>query len=461
MTPRPFQSRALESLRANVREGKRAVVLVSPTGSGKTCMGAVVAASHVARGGRVAWLAHRTELVDQAVRTLEGFGLLVGARGRNATAPVQVCMRQTIAARGQAPDATLVVSDECHHDGDHVGWSDTVRAYRAAGAVVIGLTATPERGDGAALEGYEAIVTAAQIRELQELGLLVPLRIRAPSRALGSKYIAQRPVDAYLEAARGRSAVVFAPHLVAAEEYVRDFKALGVPAKLVSGETPEEERSATLRLFATGALPVVVNVQVLTEGFDAPRCSCVIVARGCGSQGLWIQMVGRGLRPAQGKRDCVLLDLRGLTHVHGRPDADREYSLDGEGIRLAGGNPVQERLCKVCGAPLGDSLTCLECGKEHEQVTPKATGEPLSDWEEAWGAAKAVLNPGRIVLALAGIIKKSNDAAAAGKPWKDGAVTARFRAIFHRQPFPQEVVSANNLLRTAHNYEPVQRKLGT
>ena len=382
MTPRPFQLRALESCRAQVRSGKKAIVLVSPTGSGKTVMGAMAVASHVVRGGRVAWLAHRSELVDQAVSTLERFGLLVGARGRNGTAPVQVCMRQTIASRGTAPDATMVVSDECHHDGDHVGWSDTIRTYLGAGAFVLGLTATPERGDGAALEAYEAIVVGAQIRELQELGLLVPLRIRSPSKPLGSRYIAQKPVDAYLSAARGRSAVVFAPHLKAADDYCAEFRSLGVSAKVVSGDTPQAERDATLRLFANGTLPVVVNVNVLTEGFDAPRCSCVIVARGCGSQGLWIQMVGRALRPARDKVDALLLDLRGLTHIHGRPDADREYSLDGEGIQLAGGNPVLARMCKVCGAPLGDSLTCLECGKEHEQVTPKATGEALTDWRE-------------------------------------------------------------------------------
>src|SRR6516164_7766864 len=92
MQPRPFQSRALESCRAQFRAGKKAVLLVSPTGSGKTCMGAMMVASHVARGGKVSWLAHRIELVDQAAATLRGFGLAVGARGLAASAPVQVGM---------------------------------------------------------------------------------------------------------------------------------------------------------------------------------------------------------------------------------------------------------------------------------------------------------------------------------------------------------------------------------
>ena len=90
MTPRPFQLRALESCRAQVRAGKKAIVLVSPTGSGKTVMGALAVASHVARGGRVAWLAHRSELVDQATATLERFGLLVGARGRRTTSSPRI-----------------------------------------------------------------------------------------------------------------------------------------------------------------------------------------------------------------------------------------------------------------------------------------------------------------------------------------------------------------------------------
>jgi superfamily II DNA or RNA helicase len=400
-------------------------------------MGAMMVASHVARGGKVSWLAHRIELVDQAAATLESFGLSVGSRGRGASAPVQVGMVQTMVRRGAAPDATLVIADECHHHGESVSWSDLLRAYLGGGAHVVGLTATPSRADGQALHGFDALVVAAQIRELQALGLLVPLKIKAPGKTLGSKYIAQSPVDAYLENARGRSAVVFAPHIKAAEDYERDFRALGVTARIVTGETDDRERADTLSQFSRGLLPVVINVMVLTEGFDAPICSCVIVGRGCGSPGLWIQMVGRGLRPSPGKRDCLLLDLRGLTHLHGRPDADREYHLDGEGITLAGGAPVTERLCKVCGCPLGAETTCPECGKEHELVTPSATGEKLVDWREVLSQDP----PDKRASRLAKWMREARD-----KGWKPAAVMFKYKAVYGHWPDSNTRARAEGML---------------
>jgi superfamily II DNA or RNA helicase len=346
-------------------------------------------------------------------------------------------MVQTLTKRGTAPDATLVIADECHHHGESVTWSDLLRCYLDAGAHVVGLTATPARADDQALHGFDAIVVAAQISELQGLGLLVPLRIKAPSKTLGSKYIAQSPVDAYMQNARGRSTVVFAPHLKAADEYMQGFRAAGVIARVVSGETDERERRDTLGQFSRGLLPVVVNVNVLTEGFDAPVCSCVVVARGCGSQGLWIQMVGRGLRPHPGKTDCLLLDLRGLTHLHGRPDADRDYSLDGAGIQLTGGNPVSARLCKVCGAPLGDATTCPECGKEHELVTPRATGEALTDWREVIRTDP----PDKRAARLARWMQEGR-----AKGWKPAAVMFKFKAVYGHWPDANVRAKAEGML---------------
>jgi len=201
-----------------------------------------------------------------------------------------------------------------------------------------------------------------------------------------------------------------------------------------------------------GRVDVLVNVAVLTEGWDNPRCDCVIVARGCESEALWIQMVGRGLRPFEAKLDCLLLDLQGLTHTLGRPDAAATYSLEGAGITLATSADVGDRLCKVCKAPLGKSLVCVGCGKDHTPPVPRALDLELTDWQEGWEAAKSQLAPSRVILALAGILHKQELARSKGKLWKPGAAEFRFQMIFRRRPYPNEMAAARNMVRAAQNF---------
>lgn len=430
MILRPYQSRALDAVRAQFQAGKRAVVLVMPTGSGKTCVGSAMAGGHIGPvGRRVAFLVHRRELLDQAAAALRAAGLEVGCRGEGAGAPVQVATIQQLLARREAPEATLVLVDECHHMAKGGQWAELVRSYLAAKARIVGLTATPGRADDAALERFEGIVVGAQVSELQRLWIatggregLVPLRIKDPGKVLGPGKIAQAPVDAYLAFARGRSAAVFAPHTKAASEYRDGFMGLGVAAEFVTGKTPKPERDAILARFASGELPVLISVGVLTEGWDCPRCSCIIVARSVGSQVLWIQITGRGLRPFPGKTECLLLDLRGAVRALGRPDEDRVYALVGNGIALAK-QIAGPRLCRVCQLPLGELLVCPSCQAEHELETPVATGEKLVDYEAvAHEATKDVMKPRRDALSLAGMLAKYGDAKG----------LAMFRHIFKR-----------------------------
>jgi DNA repair protein RadD len=455
--PRDFQSRAMTSVGDCLRSGKRAVLLVSPTGSGKTCMGAMMVQRFVAAGKRVAWGAHRGELLDQAARTLRSFGLTVGLRGLGEGAQVQLGTFQEWTKRGQAPNADVFIPDEAHHMGDRVGWQMIPQTYRANGAIIVGLTATPSRADGRALPDFDDIVVAAQIRELQAQGLLVPLRWRGPSasQVIDSKHIAQTPVEAYLAECPGRCAVVFASNTVAAESFREGFEAAGIRARVVTGTMDREERARALVEHADGDTTVLLNVAVLTEGWDNPRCDCVIVARGCESPALWIQMAGRGLRPFAGKTNCMLLDLRGTAHTLGLPDAPAEYSLEGAGITILDAGPAGERICKLCKRPLDGELVCSECGTDHTPKVPKAVGAPLTDWEEGIAAAREGVKPSRMVSALAGIMHKAHEAEAKGKPWKRGAVEFRFSFIFKRRPFAHEMAAASNLVRAAEGYRRV------
>jgi hypothetical protein len=184
---------------------------------------------------------------------------------------------------------------------------------------------------------------------------------------------------------RDHKQVVFAPHIKAAEEYVRQFEEIGMRPALITGTTPKDQRDSTFVLFREGKVNPLVGCQVFTEGWDEPTVEVVSLAGKCASIGSLMQKVGRGLRPSPGKTRCVVLDLFGVTHTLGHPTMDREFRLVGEGI---GGPPVERirlNLCKRCGgAMLEDSDTCPKegCGWTRPGLeVPKELNERLEKWE--------------------------------------------------------------------------------
>lgn len=348
---RPYQARLVEETRAAYRDGGRAILIVLPTGGGKTRVGGEFVLSAVARGRRVLWLAHRRELVEQAYMRLRADGLedisVIAATARHlhrAGAAVQVASLQTLTARGDLPEADLVIFDEAHH---YVAadWHEFATHY--APAARLGLTATPQRSDGTPLGNlFDRLVVGATIQELQGEGFLVPCDVIAPEHNLKSN-VAQDPVSAWQQHAQGKSTVVFCRNVAHGEEVAEAFKAAGARAAFIDNKTPVILRKRALDNFQEGHLDVLVNVFVLTEGWDAPRAEVCILARSCGSAGMFLQIVGRVLRPAPGKERALLLDLSGAVHLHGLPDDDREYSLDGKGIRAK--KKASLRQCRLCG----------------------------------------------------------------------------------------------------------------
>lgn len=335
---RDYQRRTLEQTRAAYRAGKRSICVVSPTGSGKTRLGVEFVRGHLAKGGRVLWLAHRAELVAQAAERLfaEGLpdvGIIAAGIEPSPAAPVQVASTQTLIARDALPDASLVVLDEAHH---YVAAEWGAVAVHYASAIRLGLTATPERSDGKPLgDLFDALVVGATPRELTDLGHLIPCEVIGAKR-YRPRELAGNPVDRYLEHAAGRRAFLFAGTVEHAEDLAAEFVARGVPAACVSGETPSDERTRAVAAFRAGKVLVLCNVYVFTEGTDVPEAEVCILARGCGSASTYLQMVGRVLRPAPGKTSALLLDLVGAANKHGFPADERRYSLDGNrGIMLS------------------------------------------------------------------------------------------------------------------------------
>lgn len=358
LTLRPHQSRALDALREKLRAGSRAPLLVSPTGSGKSVIAAAIASLHLSKPSRsVVAIVPRLQLVEQLSADLARECPEGGWSVRTI---------QALQQSGERPPATLLIADEAHHYVS-AEWLPVVQHYRADPAcTVLGLTATPCRGDGTALgHAYDSLTVAATVRELTGAGYLVPCDVIGPGARSGA--MAEDPVAAYVTHGGGRRCIVFARDMAHSRLLASRFVAKGIACASVESDLSDDARAEALDRFRRGVVRVLVNCQILTEGFDDPSVEVVVLARGCAHAGTFLQIVGRGLRisPATGKARCTVLDLHGVVHDHGLPDDDRAYSLTGEAIAVAD-TGLAIRQCPQCGqvfrAEEFAAVGCPGCG---------------------------------------------------------------------------------------------------
>ena len=311
------------------------VCLVSPTGSGKTTMGAELAAR---LGGRICWVAHREELVAQAKATLDR---AFNAHGWGGPQELVVTTIQSL----KPYDCDWLFIDECPHYAADT-WSDittTIKHKRR-----IGLTAYPTRADGRGLHGlFDRLYVAAQYSQLIALGHICDCKIFGGPDLAGG--LAMDPLKAWKLHGSKRLTLAYAPSVEQARIWAEQFQAAGVRSDYVTAEDAPLERKAKLAAFARGEITVLWNVHILTEGVDIPQVSCILLARNVDSISLYMQIVGRGLRVHPCKADCVLIDLAGTYKKpgFGSPTEDRVYSLTGKAIRRA--NVLKLRQCIACG----------------------------------------------------------------------------------------------------------------
>jgi DNA repair protein RadD len=359
LTLHQFQQDAVAELERHIAEGRRRLLLVAPTGSGKTVIASELIRRWVAQYRRSLFLAHRREIIDQtsAKLTANGVrhGIIMSGVDPRPMEPVQVASIDTLLVRGvrstamDLPPADLLIFDEAHRARGRTR-EHLIGLYPEA--VLLGMTATPCRGDGRGLGNlFDVMVEAPQVAELIVGGYLVKSRVYAPvdpdlkgvRTEKGDYVISQLAgrmnTDALVggivehwhkhgEQRRGIAFAVDVAHSVA----IRDqFLRAGVPAEHLDGETPIPEREAILGRLASGETKVVSNCMVLTEGWDCPPVGCCILARPTKQMGLFRQMIGRVLRPAAGKSDAVILDHSGAVFRHGLPEDHVEWTLEVDG----------------------------------------------------------------------------------------------------------------------------------
>lgn len=389
---RDYQERAVNDVRAQFAAGHRSVLFQLATGGGKTYTAAYMVDGACHLNNSSLFIVNRVELLDQTVKSFNNLGVDCGiiAAGYtgNPCSLSQVASIDTLKRRiDRIRPPRLVIWDECRGIGS-AGW--TAVYNRFPDALHLGLDATPVRLDGRGLgEYFSVMVKGPSYSELMARGQLVPFRIFAPPGpdmagvrtqmgefAKGeTESVMDKPtltgdiVKHYCKYGAGKLALVFAVSRRHSEHIAETFRAAGIPAAHLDGDTEKTVRKAIVASFTRREILVLTNVNLFSAGFDVPGIEVIIDAAPSKSVAMVRQRWGRGSRPEPGKTDCVLLDHAGNVMRHGLPDMEIDWSLDGVDKRKSKAKPGSEpfRQCAACYAvyqPPGP--ICPYCGHVHQ-----------------------------------------------------------------------------------------------
>ena len=358
-TPRPYQ---LDVIRETIRQwyyGHQRLLVQLPTGAGKT----VIAAELVSRAGsnRVLYVVPSEEIFEQTYKKLLAVSvkpvrLTAGLRPPLGNAKYVLAMAQTLQNRMQDGlfsgwDPGIIIADECHRLLDQ--HYTTLRYFSRAKA--LGMTATPIRLDGKSMQDlWPMLIQGPSMSLLRSAKALVPVRtLELPlidpsrlkvkagdfdqtqlSRAFDNAHAAYLAALYWLQNARGRPTVAFCPSVKVSQTLADALKVIGVRAEHLDGNSSPRRRREVLEALENGQLELVTNCGLFVEGLDIPSVSCILVCTSTLSMAKWLQMVGRGMRPDEGKSDLLVID-HGLCRKRlGDPGADRDWSMGGAPIQM-------------------------------------------------------------------------------------------------------------------------------
>jgi superfamily II DNA or RNA helicase len=394
---RDYQRLCINEVRQAILAGYRKILIVAPTGSGKTVIAAQIVKLAADKMRRSMFLAHRRELIYQCADKLVHFGvdhgILMAGEFPYGAADVQVASIDTLRARCITtekvpfPDSDIVVVDEAHRSLAPT-YITLINHY--GDRVVIGLTATPIRGDGKGLGHiYDYMVQCPSIQELTDMGHLVPAVTFAPTivdltgvkivngdydpaelqARMNTRALVGDIVTHWYRLASDRPTVVFASGVKHSIHLRDEFGKMGAKVAHVDGDTPLPERKQMVRDLKEGQIQVVCNYGVLTEGFDEPTLAACVLARSTKHLGLYLQMAGRTLRPAADKKDSRIIDHSGNVYEHGFGSDERHWVLE-EGRALTTTKAERQLefdekkpiTCVRCATVYSGQLPCPHCG---------------------------------------------------------------------------------------------------
>ena len=339
---RPYQEAARQAIHGEWDQGRRKTLLVLPTGTGKTVVFASVAADQVRAGERVLILAHRGELLEQAADKIASFTGLkcavekaeqtaVGEWFRITVGSVQTLMRDSRLQRFEPGYYGTIIVDEAHH-----ALSDSYQRVleHFSDAHVLGVTATPDRGDMRNLGQYfDSLAYEYKLTTAIKEGFLCPIKAQTIPLKLDMSGVKTQAgdysaadighaLDPYLDKiademlnyCRGRKTVVFLPLIETSRRFCSLLQERGFSAAEVNGDSAD--RAEILADFAAGRYDVLCNSMLLTEGWDCPSVDCIVVLRPTKIRSLYCQMVGRGTRLCEGKDHLLVLDFLWHTTRH-------------------------------------------------------------------------------------------------------------------------------------------------
>jgi DNA repair protein RadD len=378
---RPYQQQLVTDIRLQYQLGHRSVLTVMPTGSGKTVCFSYIANQASRKGNRVLVLVHRSELLDQASRSMPvPHGIIAAGRAMDLSRTVQLASVQTLARRLHLLPRDffqLLVVDEAHHTSAGT-WAKVIEHFHAA--KLLGVTATPIRSDGRGLgEHYQVMVEGPTAQQLTDEGFLAAAKVLAPpgfdSTGLRKRMGDFDPKEAeqrvgtimgdclghYRKHLPGQTAIAFCCSVAHAEAVADLFQRNGIAAASIDGSMDTSARRELLARLAVGDLKVLTSCALIGEGVDVPSVGGCILLRPTASVALHLQMIGRCLRPQPGKR-AVVLDHVGNTLRLGHHLEPREWTLEGLKKRDREAAP-SVKVCPQCFATSASAAqVCRECG---------------------------------------------------------------------------------------------------
>lgn len=399
---RPYQIQAIAEIDECFRKGTKRVILKAQTGSGKTTTASWMIERALRYNYPTMFVVRGRELVKNASETLDRYKIdhsvcMAGHWRYNQKKLVQVCSIDTLKARklwpfkGQQP---LVYLDESHRD-----YSDIFIEY--PDAFIIGMTATPY-GDNS---NYQTVVSPIEGFELRDMGFLVPEKIYCPhiidvsavkmkagdfdkkqlQSVVTQSTVVGNVIQDWIDFGQNRPTLCFAVSVEHSLQLKQAFNDAGISAVHVDANSSDKEREDARKGLISGKIKVVTNVDIFSTGWDCVQLGCILLARPTWSLTWYLQAVGRGLRPHDGKTDCIILDNAGNVFRHGTPYRIREVSLEKPTKKKGNKMDTSINTCEECFYVFeSEHSECPACGwqkPKKERVVKNIAGTLVEYFE--------------------------------------------------------------------------------